>query len=78
MLATAAAVRNMPANFERLRQARGVLACVTVGPAASALAAVRTVSALLRVEAPEHAAVICGACIDPALGNEIKVMLWIK
>ncbi|MFM9427262.1 cell division GTPase FtsZ [Variovorax sp. GrIS 2.14] len=78
MLATAAAVRSMPAHFERLRRASGVVACVTVGPAVSALAAVKTVAAMLRVEAPEDVAIICGACIDPALSTYVKVTLWTK
>lgn len=76
MLATAAAVRSMPAHFERLRRASGVVACVSVGLTVLALTAVKTVASLLRVEAPEGVAIICGACIDPALGADVKVMLW--
>ena len=77
-LATAAAIGSLPAHFDRLKRASGVVACVTVGPAVPALAALKTVSSLLRAEAPEDVAVICGACIDPALGTDVKVILWTK
>jgi cell division GTPase FtsZ len=76
--AAVAAVLSLPTHFDGLRRVQGIVTCVMVGTPALALAAVKTVAALLRGEGSEDIAVICGACVDPAMGKSIKVMLRAK